>query len=775
MKKIIISIGILAFGHNYAQKTKDSTHTQEIKEVSLSKKVFQKKSDSFVYDVASSPVAKGNTAFNLLKETPLLSSTDDKTFKITGKSSAIIYINGRKTQMDAEAVTAFLKNTPAENIQKIEVITLPGSEYQVESNDGIINIILKKKADNGWNGNVKLSDNQGFYNNPSTGVSTNFRKDKLAINANFNFNKYTSYQYYQLENGNSQSSNHSEGFVKDPNLNYGGYLNIDYALTDNSNLALSYNTRYNQSRNSISDLLNTVKHLDEAHNWISNYNRTKSREYSQAFNNSINLNYELKTDSLGSKLNINLAYLNYNRNQNSTNTTLNVDDKGKENTPNNRPSLLSQIVQSTPQDINNFSGMVDYVQKFKNDFSLSIGGNLNYTRTDNNTQLYTDTWNPIQQDYQRTYQPNHFIYTEKIYGFYLTLDKKITDQLSAKIGGRYEITRSIGESSNSTHPEMKYIERKYQNFLPYASINYAINKDHNLSYAFSSRMRRPSFWELNPVITYLTQFNYIQNNPFVKAASTYNQELTYMYKNSYFLIIGQSFHKDMIQQIPLQRNKEIELVTTDSQGNPIIDPSTGNPTTYTSTISELRYIRTNFGKKQELTLSLGMQKSFFKNYWNTNVTLGVQHNRMNGYLDTDPLTGEKFTPYSNQNNSTSFITQINNNIQLDQKKTWYAGVNFWYITRQQIELGELGGLGSLDLSLKKIVHNWTLMVSASDLLNTNKIVIHEPKGNTNYNYVNQKQYNRQVTLSVTYNFGNQKVKGIRKLETATESIKNRTN
>lgn len=46
--------------------------------------------------------------------------------------------------MDADALAAFLKNTPAENIQRIEVITMPGSEYQVESSDGIINIILKK-------------------------------------------------------------------------------------------------------------------------------------------------------------------------------------------------------------------------------------------------------------------------------------------------------------------------------------------------------------------------------------------------------------------------------------------------------------------------------------------------------------------------------------------------------------------------------------------------------------------------------------------------------
>lgn len=142
----------------------------------MRQKVFQKKSDRFVYDVSISSKAKGNNAFGLLQETPLVSSTDGKSLKILGKSSAIIYINGRKTNMDAEAITEYLKNIPSEQIQRIEVITTPGSEFQVEANDGIINIVMKKQLSDGYNGTLKLSDNQGYYNNPGAGANFNFRK-----------------------------------------------------------------------------------------------------------------------------------------------------------------------------------------------------------------------------------------------------------------------------------------------------------------------------------------------------------------------------------------------------------------------------------------------------------------------------------------------------------------------------------------------------------------------------------------------------------------------
>lgn len=769
MKTPILIAAIFFSGFTYAQENpkKDLTKTQNIKEVNMTKKVFKKESDRFVYDVAASPVAKGNTAFNLLKETPLVSTTDEKNLKIAGKSNAIIYINGRKTQMDADALVAFLKNTPAENIQKIEVITMPGSEYQVESSDGIINIILKKKMDNGLNGNLRMTNNQGYFNNPGAGVSINYRKDKLGVSANFNTNEYTQAQKYKLRNGNDASSNESEGMVIDPNKNYGGYLNIDYALNEKSNLALSYNVRYNKSFDSSSDLFNKVRNLDEENQWQTSYNKTFSRENAQSINNSVNLNYELKTDSLGSKLNFNAAYLNYHRGQNSTNTTLRSDELG------NTSILLSSIVQSTPQTINNFSGMIDYIKKFENDFTISLGGNFYNTRTDNDSQANNIRFNPENNNYLNSSTPNHFIYNENIYAAYVTLEKKFSDKFSGKAGFRYEFTDSKGESSNAIDPNLRNIDRKYSSFLPYVSANYAINKNNNISYSFSSRVRRPSFWELNPVRTYLTEFNYIQNNPFVKASSTYNQELTYMFKNSYFLILGHKFFKDVIQQVPLQREKSVTLPVLDVNGNPVQNAD-GSIKTYQTNINELRYIRTNFGNKQEFNIMVGMQKSFLKQYVTSSVNIGVQRNVNKGTLDKDPLSGETFKTYVSNLKSNSFIFQTNNNIRLDKAKTWFAGVNYWYVDKQQIELGTLKALGSLDLSLKKILDNWTFMASVSDVLGTNKIVITDYQQNGNYNYVNQNPYSTQLDLSITYNFGNQKVKKTRNIDSAVDDIKNRT-
>lgn len=737
MKKLIISLSLLTGFIAFAQKGKqsDSTKVKDIQEVVMTKKVFQKKSDRFIYDVAASPVAKGNTAFGLLKETPLVSSTDDQTLKIAGKSNAVIFINGRVTQMDAESLVQFLKSTPAENIQRIEVITTPGSEYKVESSDGIINIILKKKTSNGLNGSLRMNNQQNYYNSTGAGLSLNYRKDKLGINTNINTNENIQEQYYILRNGNSESTNQSEGRITDPNKNLGGYLNIDYQFNDNNSLAITYNSWANRSYNSTANLFNTTTDLVKQE---TNYTRTKSKEDSRSYNNSVNLNYELKTDSLGSKLNFNVAGLLYKRLQSANNFTIASDEYGNEN------ENVIKIYQEQPQRINNFSATIDFLQKFKNDLTFSVGGNFNKTKTDNDTKY--DTY--YFKNDSVINEPNHFLYDENIYGAYLTVEKVFSPKFSGKIGARYEVTKSEGKSDNTQDENLRNIKRDYDKLLPYLSLNYAINDHNNLSYAFSSRMRRPSFWELNPVRNVLTEFNYTQNNPFVKASSVYSHELTYMYKSSYFLILSHSLTKDKITQVPLQG---------------VIDGK-----------NQLRYIRTNFGDSQEMSAMVGLQKSFLKGYLSSNFNIGMQRNINNGSLSQDPLTGDVFPLYENNIKSNSLLIQTSNNIQLDKAKTWFLGVNYFYVDKQQIELGQLQSLMSLDFTVKKLWNQWTFSLGLDDVLNTNKIIIEDYQKNGNYNYVNQTQYNRGVELTIVYNFGNQKVKKVRNIDSADKDIKSRT-
>ncbi|SIT25438.1 Outer membrane receptor proteins, mostly Fe transport [Chryseobacterium ureilyticum] len=759
MKTQILIAALFFTGLVTAQQKKDSLKVNSIETVNIKKQVFKKQGDRLVYDVAASPIAKGTNTFNLLKQTPMISSIDGKTLKILGKSDAVIYINNKKTNMDSEALIEMLKSTPSEDIQKIEVITVPGSEFQVESKEGVINIVMKKNKNNGYNGTMKMQNEQAYYNNPNAGGSFNFRQGKWSGNSNFRMGSWTDRQKYTLSNGDSTFRNDSYGYNDDPNKNLGGGFNVDYEISKNQSLGLSYNMRYNKSFNSILDMTNYQNGIL--------MDRTVNNEDAQTRNHSFNLNYEIKTDSLGSKLTSNVSYLWFNRDKVSFNESfpLYIDKDKKEEDQ----AKYSALRQSVPQIINNYAANIDYLKKTSKGATWLMGISYNHTNTDNDTRQDRLENNEFVID---TKQTNHFIYKENILGLYINYERKLTEKLSGKVGARYEMTRSNGEILEKTS-----FERNYNNILPYLNLNYAVNSDHNLSYTFSSRVRRPRFWELNPSRTYFTPNNYTQNNPFVLAAKFYNQELNYMYKNAFYANLSFNMVEDAAASdlLPLQgtstkpKRDEDGKIMYDEHGNMIME-----------TTRFLRYIRTNYGKNRELSLTLGMNKSWFKDIWTTNYSVNLGYVTYSGGVWEDPTSQlgeyetEELEPYIVDVKNYNMSATLNNTIRLSSKKDWFLGVNYFFGSKVAMEGGTIGVRQSVDISLKKIIGDWTILAEANDLFNQGYYRVNGIQPNGKYNNITNFNYPRLISIGVTYNFGNQKLKKAREMKSANDAVKSRT-
>lgn len=734
--KILIAVVFFSGMISAQQTQKNADQIKSIEEVKLSKKVFVKKSDRFVYDVASSPIAKGTNSFNLLQQTPMLSSTDGKTFKIMGKSNVVFYINGKKTLMDAEAITEMLKNTPSENIQRIEVVTVPGSEFQVEANEGVINIVMKKSKTNGYNGTLKMNNSQSFYNNPSSGIAFNARQDKWSFNSNFNMGSYRERENYTLTNGNSTFQNNSIGTMDDPNKNYGGSVNIDYEINKKQNLGFSYNMRYNKSFGSVLDMTNYEDGILS--------NRTVNQEDAQTRNHNFNLNYEVKTDTLGSKLTSNISYLWFNRDKVSLGESFPLKADGR----------YSAFQQAVPQIINNYAANIDYIKKFRNESTFAMGSSYNYTNTDSDTR---------QNDFDGTQfvtnntLSNHFIYKENIIGAYATFERKFSDKFSAKVGTRFEATLSTGDVVGKSDIGF---ERNYNNLLPYATLNYAINENNNITYSFSSRVRRPGFGQLNPSRTYFTPTNYIQNNPFMQASKNYNQEINYMYKNAFYANVSFNYADNAYGQLPLQGQT--------------VDNLTGEK------IDFLRYIRTNYGNNKQIGLTLGMNKSWFGDIWTTNYSVNLEYATFKGGVTKDPTSQpiegmtETLEPFVIDVKTLNSFFQVNNMVRLSAKKDWFLGVNYWLMPTREVEMGTFYSQQSLDLSVKKIMGNFTFLVEVNDLFNSNIDDIRTTQAKGSYNTVRSFKYGRELNINVTYNFGNQKLKKAREVKSANDAIRSRT-
>ena len=98
-------------------------------------------------------------------------------------------INGKKLNMPEDAATTYLSNIRAENIEKVEVITNPGARFESEGQGGIIDIYLKKTAEEGLNGSVYTTLTQAYYLGYNLGSSLNFKYKKLTLSAMIGYGK----------------------------------------------------------------------------------------------------------------------------------------------------------------------------------------------------------------------------------------------------------------------------------------------------------------------------------------------------------------------------------------------------------------------------------------------------------------------------------------------------------------------------------------------------------------------------------------------------------
>lgn len=69
---------------------------------------------------------------------------------------------------------------PARNIDRIEIIAVPGAEYG-GSKGGIINVVLKKEMDEGLKAVVSLSDKQSYYNTQNIGTFIYYSGKKYVL------------------------------------------------------------------------------------------------------------------------------------------------------------------------------------------------------------------------------------------------------------------------------------------------------------------------------------------------------------------------------------------------------------------------------------------------------------------------------------------------------------------------------------------------------------------------------------------------------------------
>jgi len=103
--------------------------------------------DRTIYVVRDMPTTRGGNALDVLRNVPAVDVDIDNIVSLRGNTAVVVQINGRPSPLKPAQLGNFLAQLPADMVDKVEVVPNPSAREDPEGIAGIINIVLKKKAD----------------------------------------------------------------------------------------------------------------------------------------------------------------------------------------------------------------------------------------------------------------------------------------------------------------------------------------------------------------------------------------------------------------------------------------------------------------------------------------------------------------------------------------------------------------------------------------------------------------------------------------------------
>ncbi|MFP9118437.1 TonB-dependent receptor domain-containing protein [Flavobacterium sp. RNTU_13] len=443
-----------------------------LQEVSVIKETstIEQKIDRKVITVGRDLTTAGPTASDIMGNIPSVNVDQDGNISLRGNTNVRILVDGRPTTVDAATL---LKQIPSSSIKKIELITNPSAKYNPEGMSGIINIVLHKNANDGFNGSANSGVTFGRTPKYNGSVDMNYRKGKLNFFGNIGGNGGKYFNDGQIDRTDNYASNNIFK-VMNNNKSVLGKVGFDYYINDFNTLSVYTNQNYGNGTARINNtLLYPAASASNDINLVSNLDGDNK-------NNAYNLAFKHKFKKEGHTL-------DFEGNFNDVKETQYVD-------------YVSTVTGASPVYYNdavidnrkNVTANLDYVNPLNDKTTLEAGAEARVIRTDNDYNTSRTLTNPALNN-------SVYAYDMDIYSAYATFGQKFS-KISYQLGLRAE---SYNVDANFNRGADTFKDRLF-NLYPSAFISYAINEKNSLQLSYSRRVDRPSLEQTKPIREFST-------------------------------------------------------------------------------------------------------------------------------------------------------------------------------------------------------------------------------------------------------------------------------
>ncbi|SDS72072.1 Outer membrane receptor proteins, mostly Fe transport [Formosa sp. Hel1_31_208] len=479
--------------------------TESLEEVTVIAEVstIQQKIDRKVINIGKDLTTSGPTASDIMNNIPSV-NIDQQTGDISlrGNQNVQVMVDGKLSNIPAAQL---LRQIPSTSIKQIELITNPSAKYNPEGMSGIINIILHKNVNIGFNGNLNLGLTYQLEPKFNSSIDMNYRNGKL--------NFYGSY-------GNNISDNRNTGLLTQTEADVSQTFNfldqrnshlfkfgVDYYINDKNTFSIFTNQNiFDGGTIGQTNLFPISNPTNGQFQDFDNMNDNNSQQY--------NADYKLDFEKEGHNIELEVDYNTYESDLETVNTfTGNL--------------VRPNFDEFTDTERNRTTINLDYVNPLSETAKLELGVQA---RLFDNTITYNSDAR-VQNEFG-DFIPTQtlFDYERNIYSAYVSYGKKL-DKWSYQLGVRAETVQVDAlaidtDLTNDTTTNFPF-ENDYFQVYPSAFVTYTASDKNSYQFSYSRRVDRPGVGQVNPIPEFNTPLISQFGNPELEPQFTNSLEVNY--------------------------------------------------------------------------------------------------------------------------------------------------------------------------------------------------------------------------------------------------------
>jgi outer membrane receptor protein involved in Fe transport len=479
-------------------------------EIVKERSTIEQKIDRKVVNIGKDLIASGNTASEIMNNIPTVSiDPQTKELSLRGNSNVRVLIDGKPSNIDAAQL---LQQIPSSSIKQVELITNPSAKYNPEGMSGIINIILHKNTNEGFNGSINTGVTFGITPKTNSALNLNYKVGKVNFYTNYGFNHGKNANHGYTDSFRPNLENEQDFKFGNKNNSHLVKLGMDYYINDRN--TISFYT--NQSiANGNGDGLTIVNFLDPAQRDSRQFFNSNTDNHTQTYDFVYKHDFTKKGETFDFQTNF----------SNTKGFEITDYDLGQIN-PNSTTLTNNDIDRVT----NSLQINIDYVNPLSETVKLEVGAESRIQRITND---FDENINESSVGYNRDGLSN-FEFKRQIHSFYTNVGKQ-WEKWSAQVGVRIENYEIDGDFSNvvtSSNPTENIDDKsnvKDKIFTAYPSLffNYKASENDSFNFNYSRRVDRPGIGQISPIREWTTPLMESRGNPALEPQFTNSFEVNY--------------------------------------------------------------------------------------------------------------------------------------------------------------------------------------------------------------------------------------------------------